>query len=117
MQPLSVCSLRRTGAPGLLWRMSKKGGLHTVTPCFWLGNVPGLLLPMLPTDLAAALRQELDGSNGLKVGWEAVADCTLLALLRRPTADRCRWDALVPHFTGRHTYMTTPRGQPPLGVA
>ena len=117
MQPLSVCSLRRTGAPGLLWRMSRKGGPGYGDALFWLGNVPELLLLMLPTDLAAALRQELDGCDGLKVGWEAVADCDLLALLHRGTADRCRWDTLVPHFTGRHTYMTTPRGQPPLGVA
>ena len=52
-------------------------------------EVPGPLLLMLPTDLAAALRWELDGCNRLIVGWEAVADRTLLALLHRDTAARC----------------------------
>ena len=46
---------------------------------------------------------ELDGCDGLRVGREAVADDTLIALLHQGTADRCRWDALVPHLTGRHT--------------
>ena len=36
---------------------------------------------MLPTD------RELDGCDRLKVGWEAVADGTLLALLHRGTTD------------------------------
>ena len=76
-------------------------------------DVPGLLLLMLLTDFAAALRWELDGCDRLKVGWEAVADGTLLPVLHRDTADGCRWDALVPHLTRRHTYMTTPpRGTP-----
>ena len=66
---------------------------------------------MLPTDLAAALRQELDSCEGLRVGWEAVADGNLLALLHRDAADECQWGALVPHLAGRHTYMATP----PLG--
>ena len=71
------------------------------------------LLLMLPTDLAAALRQELGGCDGLRVEWEAVADGNLLALLRRDTADECNWDMLAPHLTGRHVYMTTPpRGHP-----
>ena len=67
---------------------------------------------MLPTDLAAALRSELDGRDGLRVGWEAVTDGTLLALLRRGTRDECRWDALVLHLTRRHTYRTVPHGHP-----
>ena len=73
-----------------------------------LGDTQGPLLLMLPTDIAAALRQELDGCEGLRVGWEAVADGTLLALLHRDTANGCRWDALTPHLTGRHMYMATP---------
>ena len=73
-----------------------------------LSDVRGPLLLMLPTNLAAALRRELDGFNGLRVGPEAVADGTLLSLLHRDTADGCRWDALVPHLTGRHKYITTP---------
>ena len=77
-----------------------------------LRNVPGPLLLMLPTDLPAALRRELDGFDRLGSGWEADADGTLLTLLRRGTADWCRWDALVPHLTGRHTYMTTPQEHP-----
>ena len=67
---------------------------------------------MLPSDLAASLRRELDGYNRLKVGWEAVADDALLALLLRGTADGCSAAALVPDRTGRHTYMTTTHGHP-----
>ena len=78
-----------------------------------LGDTQGPLRLMLPTDIAAALRQELDGCEGLRVGWEAVADGTLLALLHRDTANGCRWDALTPHLTGRHVYMATPpQGHP-----
>ena len=46
-----------------------------------LGDTQGPLLLMLLNDIAAALRQELDSCDGLRVGWEAVADGTLLALL------------------------------------
>ena len=73
-----------------------------------LGNTQGPLLVMLPTDVAAALRQELDGCDGLRVGWKAVPDGTLLALLHRDAADGCQWDTLAPHSTGRHVYMATP---------
>ena len=76
-----------------------------------LGNTQGPLLLVLPTHIAAALRQELDGCEGLRVRWEAVADCTLLALLYRDAANECPWDTLTPHLTGRHVYMATP----PLG--
>ena len=62
---------------------------------------------MLPTDLAAALCQELDSCEGLRVGLEAVADGNLLAHLHRDAADECQWGALVPHVAGRHTYMAT----------
>ena len=79
----------------------------------WLSNPPGPLLLMLPDDLAAGLRRELDGCDGPRVGFEAVADGTLLALLHGDAADGCRLDALVPHLTGHHTYMTTP---PPPGA-
>ena len=69
---------------------------------------------MLPTDLAAALRQELDSCDGLRVELEAVADGNLLALLHRDAADECQWDMLAPHLTGRHVYMATPpQGAPP----
>ena len=78
-----------------------------------LGDTEGPLLLMLPTDLAAALRQELDSCDGLRVGWEAVADGTLLALLQRDAADGCQCDTLAPHLTGRHVYMATPpQGHP-----
>ena len=76
-----------------------------------LSDAPRFLLLMLPTDLAATLRRVLDGSDGQKLGWEAVTDGTLLALLHRGTADGCRWDALVPHVTGCRTYMRTPLPQ------
>ena len=78
-----------------------------------LGDTQGPLLLMFPTGIAAALRQELDGCEGLRVGWEAVADGTLLALLHRDTANGCQWDALTPHLTGRHVYMASPhQGHP-----
>ena len=73
-----------------------------------LGDVPGPLLLMLPTDLAAALRRELDSCEGLRVGWEAVSDSSLLAWLHRGAADGCQWGALVPHLARRQTYMATP---------
>ena len=80
-----------------------------------LGDILGPLLLMLPTDLAAVLRQELDGCDGLRVGWEAVAVGNLLALSHRDAADECQWGTLVPHLTGRHMYMATPpRGHPRL---
>ena len=78
-----------------------------------LSDVPGPLLLMLPTHPFAALRWELESCNGLRVGWEAVADGTLQALLHKDAADGCRSDALVPHLTGCHTYMTTPPGGTP----
>ena len=65
---------------------------------------------MLPTNPATALRRELDGYDKLKVRWEGVADGVLLALLHRCSADECRWEGLVPHLRGRHTYMTTTQG-------
>ena len=78
-----------------------------------LGDTQGPFLLMLPTDLAAPLRQELDGCEGLRVGWEAVADGTLLALLHLNAANGCQSDTLVPHLTKRHVYMaTTPQGHP-----
>ena len=55
----------------------------------------------------------LDGCEGLRVGWEAVADGTLLTLLHQDAANGCQWDTLAPHFTGRHVYMATPpQGHP-----
>ena len=78
-----------------------------------LSDLPGPLVLMLSTELATALRRELDGYDGLTVGWEAVADGALLALLHLGTADGCRSDALVPHLTGRLTCMTTSQRQPP----
>ena len=78
-----------------------------------LGDTQGPLLLMPPTDLAAALPQELDCCEGLLVGWEAVADGTLLALLHRDAANGCQWDTLAHNLTGRHVYMATPPQGPP----
>ena len=55
-----------------------------------LDDTRGPILLMLPSDLTAALRQELDSCDGLRVEWEAVADGNLLALLHRDTADECQ---------------------------
>ena len=79
-----------------------------------LADVLRPLLLMLPSDLAAALRRELDSCEGLGVGWLAVADGNLLALLHRDAADNCQWGALPAHLTGHHTYMATPL--PPWGT-
>ena len=91
---------------------SKTGGPVYDDALSRLGDTLGPLLLMLPTDLAAALRQELDSCNGVWVGWEAFADGSLLALLHQDAADEYRWGKLVPHLTGRHIYMATP----PLGA-
>ena len=73
-----------------------------------LGDILGPLVLMLPTALATALRQELDSCDGLRVGWEALADGSLLALLHQDAADECQWSTLVPHLPGRHVYWATP---------
>ena len=95
----------------------KNGGPVYNNALSQLGDIQGPLLLMLPTDLTAALRQELDSREGLRVGLEAVADGNLLVLLHRDAAEKCQWGALVPQLTGRHTYMATPPpGAPPPGV-
>ena len=92
---------------------SKDGGPTYDDALPQLGAIPGPLLFMLPSDLAAALRRELHSCDGLEIGLEAIADGTLLALLHRDVGDGCQSGALVPHLTRRHTYMTTPpRGHP-----
>ena len=55
---------------------------------------------MLPTDLATVLRRKLDGCDGLKVGLEAVAVGTLLALVQRDSADRAGGTHLCPTSPG-----------------
>ena len=79
-----------------------------------LDDTQGPSFLMLPTNLAAALRQELDSCDGLRVGWEAVAEGNLLALLHRDALDECQCGMLAPHLTGSHVYMATPppQGQP-----
>ena len=78
-----------------------------------LDDTQELLLLMLPTDLAAALGQDLDSCDELRVEQEAVADGNLLALLHRDAADQCQWDMLASHLTGRQVYMATPPGGHP----
>ena len=78
-----------------------------------LGDTQGPLLLMLPIDPAAALRQELNGCEGLRVGWEAVADGTLLALLHRDAANGCQWIRWRPTSPGATcTWQPSPRGTP-----
>ena len=101
------------GAAQLAVAHFKAGGPVYDDALSGLGDTQGPLLLMLPTDIAAALRQELDACEGLRVGWEAVADGPLLALLHRDAENGCQWDALTPHLTGRHVYMATPpQGHP-----
>ena len=92
----------------------KNGGPVYDDALFRLGGLPGPLLLMLSTDLPAALRRKLDSCEGLRVGWDAIADGNLLALLHRGATDVCQWNALVPHLAGHHTYMATPSPGTPL---
>ena len=96
------------GAARLAVAHFKTGGPVYYDALSRMGDTLGPLLLMLPTDLAAALRQELDSCDGLLVGWEAVADRSLLALLHQDAAGKYRWGTLAPHLTRRHTYMATP---------
>ena len=101
------------GAAQLAMAQFKTGGPVYEDALSRLGDTQGPLLLMLPADLAVALRQELDSCKGLRVGWVAVADGTLLALLHRDAANGCQWDTLAPHLNGRHVYMATPpKGHP-----
>ena len=106
LRPPSDGTPQRTAPPSSPWRTSKPVYDDALSK---LGDTQGPLLLMLPTDIAAALREELDGCEGLRLGWEAVADGTLLALLHRDAANGCQWDAVAPHLTRRHVYMATPR--------
>ena len=85
------------GATRLTVAHFKDGGPTNDDALSLLGDISGPLLPMLPTNLEATLGRELDGCKGLRVGWEAIADGTLLALLHGEVADGCQWGALVPH--------------------
>ena len=101
------------GAAQLSVAHFKDGGPTYDGALSWPGDIPWPLLLMLPTDLAAALRRELDSCKGLSVGWEAIGDGTLLALLHLGVADRCQWGPLVPQPARHHTYMATPPGGTP----
>ena len=103
------------GAAQLAVAHFKAGGPVYDNALFRLGDTQGPLLLMLPTDIAAALRQELDGCEGLRVGWEAIADGTLLALLHRTPqtgANGMRWRPTSPG--ARCTWQPPPRGHPRL---
>ena len=115
-QPQSDGTPQEDGAAWLAVAHFKTGGPLYDDALSRLDDTPGPLLLMLPTDLGAALHQELDSCDRLQVGWEAVADGNLLALLHRDTADECQWGMLAPDLTGRHVYMATPpQGQPRPG--
>ena len=66
-----------------------------------LGSLRRPLLLLLPSDLATAPRRELDNHAEVRVGWEAVTNDALLALLHRGVSS-------YPTSTG-----TTPMCQPP----
>ena len=92
----------------------KKGGPTYDDALSELGNNPGPLLLMLPTELAAALRRELDSYDGLRVGREAVGDG---ALLPPPPSGHQRWmpvgrSCAPPHRTS-HLYDKPPETPPP----
>ena len=92
-----------------------------------LGHLQGLL--QLHTDRAAALRRELDGHDGLRLGWEAVADgaccpssCTPPHRPSHPYGDRLGghppgvlWDDLIAAFHDHgvlpgDTWQAVPQG-------
>ena len=75
------------GAARLAVAHLKTGGPAYDDALSRLDDTQGPVL-VIPTDLAAVLRQELDGCDGLGVEWEAVADGNLLALLCRGAADK-----------------------------
>ena len=56
------------GATGSLWRILKNEETTYGAALSRLDDCLRTILLLLPTDLAAALRQELDGYNGLNVG-------------------------------------------------
>ena len=92
------------------------GGLSACLPddaLSRLGDTQGPLLLMLPTDLAAALRQVLNGCERLRVGWEAVADGTLLALLQPGRRKRMPmgYPGAPPHRAPR-VHCNHPQGHP-----
>ena len=92
---------------------SKNGGPVYDDALSWPGDVPGPLLLMPPTNLAAALRQELDSCEGLRVGWEAVADATYWPSstgTRRSSAGGAVW---CPTSLGAtHIWQPPPPGPP-----
>ena len=102
------------GATRLTVAHFKDGGPTYDDALSRLSDIPGPLLLMLPTDLAAALRRELDKCNGLRVGWEAVADGTLLVVLHRDTADKCPVGrTCAPPHRAPHVYDDPPPGGTP----
>ena len=92
----------------------RKGGPAYDDALSCLGNLPGRLLILLPTDLAVKLRCQLDNHHRLRVGWETVSSGALLALIHWDDTDEYRWNALVTHLDEHHNYISTDRGQPHL---
>ena len=105
------CVSSEGGAARLTVAHFKTGGPVYDDALSWLGDILGPLLLMLPTNLAAALRQELDSCNGLRVGLEAVADGNLLALLHRDAGDE--WHTGAPPHRAPHVYGNPPPGGTP----
>ena len=104
--------LQRRGPPSSPWRTSKLGDSirrRPVPP----GQHPGALAPHAPHRHCSRAAPGAGQLRRAASGMEAVADGTLLALLRRDAVNGCQWDALTPHLTGRHVYMATPpQGHP-----
>ena len=111
--PPSGRSPRKAGPSGLPWRTSKTGDLRTTTPCPRWATFRGPCSSCSPPTLAAAVRREPDSCERLRVGWQAIADGTLLALFLRDVADGYQSGALFPDLARHHTYMTTPPGVHP----
>ena len=105
MQPPSGGSPLKWEAARLTVAHFEKKGLVYYDALSRLVGRPGPLLVKIPAGLASALRCELDGPKEMGMGWEAVADDGLVALLHPNDAAEHRWDALLPHLDGQHNYM------------
>ena len=67
---------------------------------------------MLPSDVPTALRCEQGDQAEVRVGWAAVVDNALLALLHGSSAGGHWSDTLLPHFNGHHTYVSAAPDRP-----
>ena len=88
----------------------RKGLLAYADTLYCLGGLRGPLLLMLASDLATALRCELDDYREVRVGRKAVISGNLVALHRPAGAGGHRRNALMPHLDSHNTYVSAAWG-------